>query len=566
MKKNINYIFLIFLATIIVLVPMSSKNYFLGHDTLYHSANIEDISESISIDNLIPNYISKIVGDGYGYGTRIFYPSLSHFSTAYIYKVTSLISNDIYYSMKIFHFIVLFLSGITMYFLMIKMFNNKKIALLSSFIYMLFPYRLSEIFIRDAYGESMIFIFMPLIFLGLLYLIENNYKKFLIFFIIGYTLGIYSHLISMFYFTIFLIPFFILYAKDIFQRKKILMLLLSAITIILLVSPFIFPMLEHKIYGDYYVFAENSMGTLKSLKSSSLSLSSYFLQQPNKNFGEINFYINFIVIIMFTITIIFKRKLNLNKKENKLFCMFIITMIMAVIVMSPLMPWGKIPEIFYILQFVWRLEIILCLAVSVITPLFIKILINKKYFNIILSLLIILLFISSLCNIKSYSNEVLIFENNNNWDWGMGWQKEYLPTKARKKYESYSLVRNNDIILIKGQATIKEIKNDVPYLEFNVYNVNKNVIIEFPRYYYLGYKLTDENNKEISIYENENGFIETTIKKNGQYYLNYEGTLIQKISKLLMFTGIIIMILICTYRKKGVMYEKTKNINCSTLL
>ena len=65
-----------------------------------------------------------------------------------------------------------------MYKFMFQMTANRNIALLSAGLYVLAPYHLTDLYIRNALGEFASFVFIPLVFLGLYNLFnttENNY-------------------------------------------------------------------------------------------------------------------------------------------------------------------------------------------------------------------------------------------------------------------------------------------------------------------------------------------------------------------------------------------------------
>ena len=48
-----------------------------------------------------------------------------------------------------------------------KLTKNKLIATLIAILYMLMPYHLTDMYIRNAIGEFLSYIFVPLVFLGL---------------------------------------------------------------------------------------------------------------------------------------------------------------------------------------------------------------------------------------------------------------------------------------------------------------------------------------------------------------------------------------------------------------
>ena len=203
-KKNLKWLLLILIVTIIMLCQLFYRTRLYGHDTLFHVGNIMVLSKTISFRNIFGSNIVKLDSNIFGYGTWLFYPKLSHLLGSYFY----LICNNAYLSMNIVYFIVTFLSGVVVFYLAYRIFKCYKVSFLSSVIYLTFSYHLCEIYTRDAFAENFMFLVIPLIFLGLWELKEDNYSKFYIFFISGYVLGMYSHLVSMVFCTIFVILFF----------------------------------------------------------------------------------------------------------------------------------------------------------------------------------------------------------------------------------------------------------------------------------------------------------------------------------------------------------------------
>ena len=55
--------------------------------------------------------------------------------------------------------------------------KSDKMSIVSSLIYMVAPYHLVDIYIRCAIGEVVAFVFIPIIFLGLYNILNNNTKK-----------------------------------------------------------------------------------------------------------------------------------------------------------------------------------------------------------------------------------------------------------------------------------------------------------------------------------------------------------------------------------------------------
>ena len=547
MKNKSKYIIVIFIFSIIIMLIDLPNGYIKGHDTDFHLSNITAIVDMLSWDNLTVQEPLKYVGNNFGYGTRFFYPPLPHLTAAYITKILTVFNIDnVAIGMRITQWLTLFASGITFYLLSIKIFKSKKISMLLSLFYMTAPYHLAEIFVRDAFSEMFIPIAIPLIILGLLYLVEKNYKLFFTCFISGYTIAIYSHLAMTIYFTlIFLVTFFIIYFKQIFTKKHILYLIFASIIILLLTASFWMPMLEIKIKGSYGVFMPYYMTSKGALRFSTISISELFAFNREIDFHYIRFNLQLFVTILFFISIIFIFKKKMWKQKEWLFLLAFT--ILSSIMITSLFPWYYTPDILQTLQFPWRLALYIAFGVILISGIALKQIENKKYFNIIIGILLVL----TLAGTYIYTDhleESQIDINNINNEKCMGNQAEYLPEKAIKN-KDYFDNRSNDIIIQSGSAEINIISDNVPDLTFEA-NISEKTTIELPRLYYMGYTLK-LNDKTIELTESENGFLQATIDESGTYVLTYSKTTVMKIANILSLgTFIFIIVFIINLKRK----------------
>ena len=547
MKNKSKYIIVIFIFSIIIMLIDLPNGYIKGHDTDFHLSNITAIVDMLSWDNLTVQEPLKYVGNNFGYGTRFFYPPLPHLTAAYITKILTVFNIDnVAIGMRITQWLTLFASGITFYLLSIKLFKSKKISMLLSLFYMTAPYHLAEIFVRDAFSEMFIPIAIPLIILGLLYLVEKNYKLFFTCFISGYTIAIYSHLAMTIYFTlIILVTFFIIYFKQIFTKKHILYLIFASIIILLLTASFWMPMLEIKIKGSYGVFMPYYMTSKGALRFSTISISELFAFNREIDFHYIRFNLQLFVTILFFISIIFIFKKKMWKQKEWLFLLAFT--ILSSIMITSLFPWYYTPDILQTLQFPWRLALYIAFGVILISGIALKQVENKKYFNIIIGILLVL----TLAGTYIYTDhleESQIDINNINNEKCMGNQAEYLPEKAIKN-KDYFDNRSNDIIIQSGSAEINIISDNVPDLTFEA-NISEKTTIELPRLYYMGYTLK-LNDKTIELTESENGFLQATIDESGTYVLTYSKTTVMKIANILSLgTFIFIIVFIINLKRK----------------
>ena len=541
-KSNIKLLLLITIITIILLFQLFYNKRLYGHDTLFHTGSIIYLSKTISIANPLGDKIIKLDTNPFGYGTWLFYPKLPHLLGSYLY----LICKNIYLSMNIIYLITFFLSGVIMFFLSKKLFHNNKVAFLSSVIYLTYSYHICEIYIRDAYAENFMFMVIPLIFLGLYELKDNNTKKFYIYFILGYVIGMYSHLISMFYCTIFVFLFLIYYRKIFLQKDKLKKLLISTIIVTNLTLPFLTTILEHRLLGNYVVFTEN-FSNKDSVMNNIISIDKYFNHRKDAIYDNIIIYINYItmlLIIVTTIIFLLKKYRNKYKVERRL--LVFASLICIALINSPWL-WKHLPNIFSMIQFPWRITILLSIVISLYAPLcFLNQYkyIDKKIITTIYIIAIILTTVDGINNIFYYGKieySQAIIKNSKEI---MGWQQEYSPSskityEEKLKFNTNTFKPNYQIDQ-NNNTNIIILEDKFPSLKFKVAKIKKDTNIILPRTYYLGYQLTC-NNKKYKLKEAENGLLKAKINKNGIYTLKYTGTIYDKISRIICIITIIII-------------------------
>ena len=433
--------------------------------------------------------------------------------------------------MKVTHFLTVLSSGIFMFWLMKKKTKNNYASLFSSIIYITFPYFITDFFIRDAYAETFMFVFIPLIFLGLEYLFEQNYKKFYIFFIIGYVGAMNSHLVLSVYLTFFVILFLLLNYKLVFNKRNIISLFIAAVFILFFTAPFIVSLIEHTINGEYVVYLKDYMYNFDKLKSSLVNFNQYF---TNESIDFIPRTISFVGLMSFILVLI-----NLKRINDKILIKYIILVFFVVFMLSPLFPWYKVPKFLLNIQFVWRLETFLVFFMSV-TSGYVIYLFNKSNLQNFISISLIVAVIQAFMIINNASI-MQIHLNYIDFSTKGAAQYQYLPINAFEN-QDYFLNRDDKIKIKKGQAKIKIIENKTPYLKFKVDSKEK-VTIEIPRFFYFGYDivLTNGKNKESLTYkENKNGFIELTVPYSGTVTVEYNGTKGYKLSMIIFWIATII--------------------------
>lgn len=135
-------------------------------------ARFQYYTQAISEGQILPTWISS-VARGYGYPLFIF-----SFHLPWIIG-TIFINLGFSFDMafKSLMFLAFFLSGVSMYFLSTTLFKNRLSGLLSALLYLWAPYHFFTILVGASIGTVFVFVFLPLLLLGIYILaFSKEYK------------------------------------------------------------------------------------------------------------------------------------------------------------------------------------------------------------------------------------------------------------------------------------------------------------------------------------------------------------------------------------------------------
>lgn len=542
---------MLLISAFIIIIPLLGKKITVGHDYLFHSTNMILTNEYIDIFNfniLLPKVFGGTIANGFGYGTGIFYPPLSYYLTSYITYLLNLSNNNTVLSITYLEILIVFTSGIVMYKFIKRISKDDYISMIGSISYICSTYFLCNIYTRTAIGESLTFIFLPLVFYGLYELFYGDTTKFYLLFTVGYIGLINSHLVLSLFITILILILFLINFKMVFKKDKLIKLTISSILVLLISSPFLVPFLEHSILGNYSVYEEYFMYTIDEIKEHALNIMDFFIIKHKTETG-IEVYINYAILIPSILTIIFNKQIF--EKEKRKNCISILVLIfLAAYVSTKYFPWEIMPSYIQMIQFPWRMVGIVSFGISIISGYAIKLIDEKKKKVVAYTLVVFITFFGFSTIARERIYDIVYPETMY-----MGVQSEYLPSNTSKNLIYYE-TRNKNIKLQNGEAKISIIKNDTPYLKAEIKLISDNIKIELPRLYYFGYeiKIIDQNGNvnKIDYYENEKGFIELDISKSGILEIDYKGTIANKIANYVCFVTLLAVSIVIIYKKKKI--------------
>lgn len=562
-SKTISYIIIILVA-IIVSIPLMKYGMYISHDGDFHISRTIGTIEQLKLGES-PLIISRF-SNHLGFGWNLFYPPIS----TIINVIFAVITNSGIIAIKLFAFLTFAISGITMFSFTYEITKKNKIAaFIAAILYMIAPYRMLNVYTRLAVGEMAAAMFIPLILKGIYLILQGETKKEYIF-VLG-TIGlILSHNITTMLVFLLGLAYLIVNIKSLKEKKVLKTLCISTIIIVLSVLFFEIPILEQKHAANYEVF-RGKMYTRESVQGHSLSPLQLLMKKAPWSNNQMYFTIGLPILFALVVTPAAVKRLK-DKTIKKNYQFFFIAGIVITIISTFIFPWKIMPEILLMIQFPWRLLLIIVFCFAVVAGINIGILIDvieektkKNFKNIIPILFVILSIIYSMTfpvgienrkiNDDFYREEEVIDQV---WETSKySSYIEYWPEKAAKAigYVSY---RNPKVLILKGKANIQEENKENGKLKFTINSVEENTSLELPYLYYKGYEViyTKSQTKEktkLETKESDKGLVEIEIQKNtvGTIEVEYHATNLHKVCMVISFTTIIIYIIYVIIRKKN---------------
>lgn len=543
-NKNILSYLIIFFASIFLCIPLFSKYMDITTDDgIQHIYRLvgtyNSIVESFSKGNLFSVIMSNFCNE-FGYSWNIFYSPL----TAYIPLIFKVFTNSYILSLKIFIWITVLLSGIFMQKLVKSISKSNVASVISAIIYMSTPYHLTDIYTRVAVAEISVFVFLPMLFIGLHNLMHKK-QKYGFYIAISASFLILSHNILTIYTAIFSAIYILCNYKALKNIEALKTILISIILILLCTSFYWMPLLEHRFATEYEVFAPNRMYNDNTLISTKLNLKELIYLEHN-NF---KLYIGMPIIIGVLITIFYINKLKKPLKKELL--IYIVLGLLSIFMVSTYSPIIHFPNTLKMIQFVWRLMTYVSFFLSIVVGIGLNKFINHKFVKETLIIVLLsgyVIFVTT--NNYSKTNTIIkdeefltpveVVPETGRVHAGLA-SFEYLPKKAFKN-RNYIETRSKDALCISGKVDITNCNKDGTNMTFNIENAN-NCIIELPYIYYLGYEARLESNNTITklnIEESDKGFLCVKLDNFEQATITvkYVGTTLMKISYVLSGIGI----------------------------
>lgn len=233
-------------AAIIAISSFVSMQIFDGfltdtQDLGFHLLRIEGMRDALRSGQfpvkMQPNWL-----DGYGYPVSVYYGDLF----LYIPAILRLVGFPIQLCYSIFIYLLNLATVAIVYWCCHKISKDRIVSLVLASFYVLVPYRLTDLYERNAFGETLALTFLPLLVYGMHHVFtadyrEKAFKKSWVPLVIGFTGIIGSHILTCVMCAFFIILDCIIHWRKVLEKERFIVLAKTVIYTSLLNAGFIFP-------------------------------------------------------------------------------------------------------------------------------------------------------------------------------------------------------------------------------------------------------------------------------------------------------------------------------------
>lgn len=507
-----------------------------GHDLLFHMQRFNALIDAIR-DGNFPFYLDYNAVNTYGYFTKAFYCDLLLIPFAYIGLYTG---DVIAYQIMLFTLTVA--TGIIMFRVVNIIYKKPYVAFISSLLYTFAYYRLLDIYRRGALGESITFTFVPIVFLGLYHIIKGDYKKWYII-AIGYSLMVFSHVISSVLMFVTMAIVMLIYWKPLVRDpKRLLYLALAGVVSLLILAYYLYPMLEQMASNSFYYEYAN-IDLHYSRKQPFFIIWGLFsgIIYPKQIFIPG-------VGLILTMMVLLRLFVYGKSKEMKHMDGILLLGIFYILAYSIYFPWDMFPfNKLSFIQLPWRLlqftSYFFALAGAFYFSLLIKNRVRQLVGVIVLVTLTVVMMGSDGRDYVYATNTLqLNTKPTVHRAYNLG-GLEYLPKSVPSPW--YIEIRGENSVEYKnndGETQINSVEKSKGITTVSL-NLEKPDSLELPLLWYKGYA-AKLNGREVPVKESPRGFVEVEVDESGELQAYYAGTTIQKVSP---YISIVSILLMCVY-------------------
>lgn len=534
------FIWLLFLVMSVIIIYITDLAN--GHiwsyldvdtDGRFHVLRIEGLYQALKHGQFFPT-VNMSFMNGFGYIANIFYADLWLYPAA-ILRLIGLTTSQAFVT---YYVMLNFATFLIAFYTYRYVSHNDIKSLLFSFVYTLSAYRIFDMVRRFDVGETLTLTFLPIVILGVyeLFYADADKWKFLA---LGMTMVIYAHALSPILIGIFIFFVILFRIKTLIKEpQRIVKLIYAGLTAAVLSLAYFLPMFEQlhqtkfKLTSPLVDVAQRS-NSFKDILTWSFTNNLY-----QEGIGLI------CIVVALAIPFIIWIEKNPAVRD------FAIIGEIFLVMTTNFFPWKILENTpLKIIQFPWRLNMLITILFSIFLvadPL--HLFEKRKWQFVFVGLVVLLTLVSEANLIRSYPNEYDTYTSFNHLDsYSIGSGEEYLP----KETSLAELRLTPHVPVIKdGTAKITEFAQEGSQLKFNFTNA-KEAKVSLPIIGYYGYSSKKSLGNVSALKMNlGTGLGQVTLNGQGVVRVEYVQTWIQKCSRIVSISSLLILFVTFYFRKK----------------
>lgn len=520
------------LMSVIYCLPMFRMNglrAFNNQDMMFH------LSRAIGLSNVLSSPVNFNNFAHHGTMINPFYPWLFLAPMYIVFKIT----HSIIVGYKIYFLFVTLMTMLISYFSVYKINKHKISALCFAITYSFSLYRTDDVYYRSSVGEAVAMAFLPLMLLGIYYVIFDDYKKWY-WLSFGMSALLYTHLLSTVIATLLLtVTLVCSIAKSNNILKRLVALIFAGLSSFLLSLAFIVPFITYSL--------ENNLSTPPVFKLQGFDFGSMLVDSLNNHIQHTN--LGALVILTLCLTGIMFINGNFKATKFEKYTLYYGTVLL--LCSSSLFPWHLFNNTpFAQIQFIWRLNAfstaLILMAFSLFTlP---KLRIKNSYYVVAL-LAITCLHLSAVHDMyndpqKTYNQ--LEGDRYTNKLAANYFHTDYTPISAAEHADLLSQSINS-----LNKNVVAQVKIGENNYTIKINNKNeKDYDLSVPVYYYPNQRVVVNHNLSKSSANNTGTTLITIPKGISQISISYQYSLSDKIALFISLISLILLIIYILYRNK----------------
>lgn len=513
-----------------------NNSIFLGDDLFFHKGRIDGLAESFKNGNYFPK-INYSYLKGFGYATGIFYSDF-FLGIPALLRVIGLSLSQVY---VIFMVLITFATFLVSYLVRYSFDKVKNKSILFSILYTFSTYRIAAMTRRGALGESLAFIFLPLVLLGIYHVIFKDSKKWYLL-ALGMTCLVLAHLISALIAIVFVGCLSIINGKVLYnERRRFYDLIKATVTTIGLTIFYFVPIGEQLIFQQLRV----RNAPVFNISEEGLSLVEFVSNTLTNNPYEVTIGLIPAVFIIFYIAKF--SKLSKFTKQlismSLIFWLFSLTMFSINILDKTLLNT---------IQFPWRFYSLVTLLITFVISMDDLEWLTKKRVNILNVLTIGIVLVTNLFLLFATNRYIPYEDFNELYNTEIGYGEEYLPTNTSNEILATALSYDDFPIynINSGTGKITNYKESYGTVTFD-YDITKPTQVTLPFVYYKGY-VAMVNDQVLTVKKSDAmaGLTSLTLGGKGQVKVIYQNTRLQVFSMYVSLIVLVILVLSLLLRNK----------------